>query len=368
MANAGKQAGAAGTAGAAAPVSAAAPAGAEAPVSAAGLASRAEHAGCAGERAAQAWEASIDAAIAARTAAPTTHADFDRLVRLMWRFRQPDGCPWDLEQTHCSTTKHFLEETYEAIDAIEAGSRDDMVEELGDVLEQVLLQAQIAADEGAFTIDDVCRALASKLIRRHPHVFGEYPCGDAGEDDGAGGTAGALAGAAGANDNPNDALNSTAADAQKKADAVQDALQDAAAAQDPDAVQAVWERVKQRERAAKERVSGKKISVFDSIPLALPALMSAQKHAHRAGKLSMLPCSATNVQEKIAKAERAYAVALASGAADAANTALGELLFLVVCSADAAKLDAETSLRTYVHVFRRACDAAAGDAAAGEDR
>ena len=326
MANAGKQA------------SAAAPAG------------RAEHAGCAGGRAAQAWEASIDAAIATRTAAPTTHADFDRLVRLMWRFRQPDGCPWDLEQTHCSTTKHFLEECYEAIDAIEAGSCDDMVEELGDVLEQVLLQAQIASDKGAFTIDDVCRALASKLIRRHPHVFGEYPCVDAGEDDGA-------AGAAGANDNPNDDLNSTAADAQKKADAVQDA----AAAQDPDAVQAVWERVKQRERAAKERVSGKEISVFDSIPLALPALMSAQKHAHRAGKLSMLPCSATNVQEKIAKAEHAYAAALASGDADAANAALGELLFLVVCSADAAKLDAETSLRTYVHAFRRACDAAVGE-------
>lgn len=286
---------------------------------------------------ARVWEASIDEAIATRAAAPTTHADFDRLVRLMWRFRQSDGCPWDLEQTHCSTTKHFLEECYEAIDAIEAGSRDDMVEELGDVLEQVLLQAQIAADEGAFTIDDVCRALASKLIRRHPHVFGEYPRVSADADEGADN-------AGGMNDNPNDALNSTAA-----------------AAQDPDAVQAVWERVKQRERAAKERVSGKEISVFDSIPLALPALMSAQKHAHRAGKLSMLPCSAANVQEKIAKAEHAYAAALASGDADAANAALGELLFLVVCSADAAKLDAETSLRTYVHAFRRACDAAAGE-------
>lgn len=299
---------------------------------------------------ARAWEASIDEAIATRTAAPTTHADFDRLVRLMWRFRQPDGCPWDLEQTHCSTTKHFLEECYEAIDAIEAGSRDDMVEELGDVLEQVLLQAQIAADEGAFTIDDVCRALASKLIRRHPHVFGEYPRVSADADEGAN-NAGEM------NDNPNDALNSTAATAQKQADAAQDA----AAAQDPNAVQAVWERVKQRERAAKERVSGKEISVFDSIPLALPALMSAQKHAHRAGKLSMLPCSATNVLEKIAKAEHAYAAALAFGDADAANAALGELLFLVVCSADAAKLDAETSLRTYVHAFRRACDAAAGE-------
>lgn len=307
---------------------------------------------------ARAWEASIDEAIATRAAAPTTHADFDRLVRLMWRFRQPDGCPWDLEQTHCSTTKHFLEECYEAIDAIEAGSRDDMVEELGDVLEQVLLQAQIAADEGAFTIDDVCRALASKLIRRHPHVFGEYPRVSADADEGAN-NAGEM------NDNPNDALNSTAAAAQKQVDAaqdaVQDAIQDAAAAQDPDAVQAVWERVKQRERAAKERVSGKEISVFDSIPLALPALMSAQKHAHRAGKLSMLPCSATNVQEKIAKAEHAYVAALASGDADAANAALGELLFLVVCSADAAKLDAETSLRTYVQAFRRACDAAAGE-------
>lgn len=119
---------------------------------------------------ARAWEASIDEAIATRTAAPTTHADFDRLVRLMWRFRQPDGCPWDLEQTHCSTTKHFLEECYEAIDAIEAGTREDMVEELGDVLEQVLLQAQIASDEGVFTIDDVFRALASKLKIGRAHV------------------------------------------------------------------------------------------------------------------------------------------------------------------------------------------------------
>ena len=123
----------------------------------------------------------VDAENAARPDAPTTHPEFDRLVRTMWRLRQPDGCPWDREQTHRSITKNMVEEAYEAVEAIEADDADHLIEELGDVLEQVVLHAQIAADDGAFTIDDVVHGLNEKLVRRHPHVFGGQSAKDADE-------------------------------------------------------------------------------------------------------------------------------------------------------------------------------------------
>lgn len=107
-----------------------------------------------------------------RPGAPGTHPQFDALVRTVWRLRQPDGCPWDREQTHRSISSNMIEEAYEAVDAIEGSSRRHLVEELGDVLMQVVLQAQIGADQGEFTIDDVCRGINEKLVRRHPHVFG----------------------------------------------------------------------------------------------------------------------------------------------------------------------------------------------------
>ncbi|MBQ9620509.1 MAG: MazG family protein, partial [Atopobiaceae bacterium] len=91
----------------------------------------------------------------------------------MWRLRQPDGCPWDKAQTHSSITQNMVEETYEAVEAIREGNDAHLVEELGDMLEQILLQAQIGADEASFTIDDVCRGINEKLVRRHPHIFGD---------------------------------------------------------------------------------------------------------------------------------------------------------------------------------------------------
>ena len=122
----------------------------------------------------------IDEQIARREGAPTTHPQFDRLVRMIWRLRQPDGCPWDKVQTHHSITRNMIEEAYEAVQCIEDDDELHLREELGDVLEQVLLHAQIAADggvsggsSGLFDIDDVCRELNEKLIRRHPHVFGD---------------------------------------------------------------------------------------------------------------------------------------------------------------------------------------------------
>ena len=137
--------------------------------------------------------AAVDVETKARPGAPKTHPEFDRLIRTIWRLRQEDGCPWDKEQTHQSISKNMIEEAYEAVDAIAEGSPEHLEEELGDVLEQVVLHSQIEADSGAvgdgagdhaadtagtrdraagFDIDDVCRALNQKLVRRHPHVFG----------------------------------------------------------------------------------------------------------------------------------------------------------------------------------------------------
>ncbi len=95
------------------------------------------------------------------------------LVRVMARLRGPGGCPWDAEQTHASLARHLLEETHEVLDAIDAGDRDQLREELGDVLLQVVFHAQIAADDGAFDVDEVADGIVRKLIRRHPHVFGD---------------------------------------------------------------------------------------------------------------------------------------------------------------------------------------------------
>ncbi len=101
--------------------------------------------------------------------APVTEA----LQRVVARLRAPEGCPWDREQTHSSLRRHFLEETYEAIEAIDAGDDEALQEELGDVLLQVLMHAQIAEERGAFVYEDVVGGVISKLVRRHPHVFGQ---------------------------------------------------------------------------------------------------------------------------------------------------------------------------------------------------
>ena len=103
------------------------------------------------------------------------------LVRVMARLRAPDGCPWDREQTHASLARHLLEETHEVLDAIDADDRERLREELGDVLLQVAFHAQLAADDGAWDVDDVAQGIVEKLIRRHPHVFGDVEVAGADE-------------------------------------------------------------------------------------------------------------------------------------------------------------------------------------------
>ena len=238
----------------------------------------------------------VDAETAARPGAPAAHPEFDRLVRTMWRLRQPDGCPWDREQTHRSITKNMVEEAYEAVEAIEADDRAHLVEELGDVLEQVVLHAQIAADEGAFTIDDVVHGLNEKLVRRHPHVFGEHAAaGDGGE------------------------------------------------------VQDIWDEVKAAERAAsgeEERPQG----LLDSVPRSLPALMQAQKISKRAAKAGFEWETVADIWDKVAE-ERAEMEREELGS-DARALEFGDLLFALVNVARREGIDAEEALAASNRKFR----------------
>ena len=238
----------------------------------------------------------VDAANAARPGAPATHPEFDRLVRTMWRLRQPDGCPWDREQTHRSITRNMVEEAYEAVEAIEADDAAHLAEELGDVLEQVVLHAQIAADDGAFTIDDVIHGLNEKLVRRHPHVFGEHAAaGDGGE------------------------------------------------------VQDIWDEVKAAERAASgedERPQG----LLDSVPRSLPALMQCQKISKRAAKAGFEWPDEAGVWEKVAE-ERAEMEREAPGSPERAAE-FGDLLFALVNVARWEGIDAEEALAASNRKFR----------------
>ena len=131
------------------------------------------------------WTETGSSSLASITRDTSTLSDareeMQSLVETIWRLRQPDGCPWDRKQTHESIGKNMIEEAYEALDCIEAGDEAHLREELGDVLMQVVLHAQIAADAGAFTMADVARDINDKLIRRHPHVFGECSADSADE-------------------------------------------------------------------------------------------------------------------------------------------------------------------------------------------
>ena len=102
---------------------------------------------------------------------PDDLSKFDSFVDVIARLRSPDGCPWDKEQTHASLRIHLLSECYEVLEALDEKNPDKLCEELGDLLLQIVLHAQIAADNGKFEIGDVIKSINSKIIHRHPHVF-----------------------------------------------------------------------------------------------------------------------------------------------------------------------------------------------------
>lgn len=250
----------------------------------------------------------VDEETKTRPGAPQTHPEFDRLVRTIWRLRQEDGCPWDKEQTHQSISKNMIEEAYEAVEAIAEGSPEHLEEELGDVLEQVVLHSQIEADGGVdsagegdraagFNIDDVCRALNQKLVRRHPHVFG-----------------------------PEAGSTSSAA-------AVLDA----------------WESVKAEERASAEDTVHTE-GLLDSVPQSLPALMQAQKISKRAAKMGFEWKSVADVWDKVAE-ERAEFDAEAPGTQQKTDE-FGDILFALINVARWEGIDAEEALMSACRKFR----------------
>ena len=266
--------------------------------------------------------AAVDEETKDRPGAPQTHPEFDRLVRTIWRLRQEDGCPWDKEQTHQSISKNMIEEAYEAVEAIAEGSPGHLEEELGDVLEQVLLHSQIEADSGVvggdsaggacdratdtagtrnraagFDIDDVCRALNQKLVRRHPHVFG-----------------------------PEAGSTSSAA-----------------------AVLDVWESVKAEERASAEDTVHTE-GLLDSVPQSLPALMQAQKISKRAAKMGFEWASVDDVWDKVAE-ERAEFDAEAPGTQQKTDE-FGDILFALINVARWEGVDAEEALMSACRKFR----------------
>ncbi|WP_019239465.1 MULTISPECIES: nucleoside triphosphate pyrophosphohydrolase [Enorma] len=236
----------------------------------------------------------------------STRADardaFDALTETIWRLRQPDGCPWDREQTHASIAKNMVEEAYEAVDCIEEEDDVHLCEELGDVLMQVMLHAQIAADEGAFTIDDVVRGLDEKLVRRHPHVFGEH-----------------------------------------------------AGAQDADEVLGIWDEMKLAEKAqgdAEAAAAGaaRPKGLLDGVPRALPALMQAQKVSRKAAAVGFEWETVEDVWAQVAS-ERAEFEREEPGSAER-EMEFGDMLFALVNVARREGIDAESALRASTMKFR----------------
>lgn len=219
-------------------------------------------------------------------------------VEIMARLRGPDGCPWDREQTFDTIKKYTLEETYEVFDAIERRAWPELKDELGDLLLQVLFYSQMAAEAGYFTISEVAANLSAKLIRRHPHVFGE----------------------------------------QEAADSA--------------AVLRNWETIKREEKRAAGAQGA--ASLLDEIPRSMPALMEAGKLGSRAAKVGF---DWPDAEGLFAKLEE-EAEELRTEVKETKNSAgveeeLGDLLFTVVNLARHLKVDPESALRSANQKFRR---------------
>jgi ATP diphosphatase len=227
--------------------------------------------------------------------------DISRLIEIMAALRDKEtGCPWDLEQDF-STIRHYtIEEAYEVADAIERGDLDDLREELGDLLLQPIFHAQMASEAGHFDIGDVIHAITSKLIRRHPHVFGEQVADDA------------------------------------------------------RGAQVNWEAIKTAERAAKaERKGTEKPSALDDVPNVLPALARAEKLTKRAAKVGFDWPDFLAVMEKVREELDEVSEAQASGDTAATHEEIGDLLFAVANLARHAGIDAEAALRDANAKFTR---------------
>lgn len=226
---------------------------------------------------------------------------FGDLRKVMRRLRAPDGCPWDRAQTHATLRKWLIEECYETVDAIDRDDPDDLCEELGDLLLQIVFHAQIAEEEGVFDLDDVTDRIVRKLIRRHPHVFGD------------------------------------------------------ATAEDPAAVERNWEAIKTAEK-------GERRSVLDGVPASLPALQRATELGERAAGVGFDWRSVEDVLAKVEEELEEVRLSLRSGQRDEIAREIGDLLFAITNLARWVDVDPEEALRTmlgrFVERFQRIEEAA----------
>ncbi|MCC6469273.1 MAG: nucleoside triphosphate pyrophosphohydrolase [Alphaproteobacteria bacterium] len=230
-----------------------------------------------------------------------TPRPIDRLIAIMARLRAPQGgCPWDLEQNFATIAPYTIEEAYEVADAIQRGDMTALREELGDLLLQVVYHARMAEEEGRFDFDAVATAIADKMVARHPHVFGGAEI-------------------------------------------------DGAAAQTR-----MWEEFKARERAAKAKAGGTPPSVLDDVPLALPALLRAEKLQKRAARVGFDWPEARQVLDKIEEEIGELRAELDKGAPPArVEDEVGDLLFALANLARHLKVDPETALRGCNAKFER---------------
>lgn len=217
---------------------------------------------------------------------------FDRIMQIMRRLRAPGGCPWDAEQTHTSLKRYLLEEAYEVIEAIDSGSDELLQEELGDLLLQPVFHAAIAEERGAFTMEQVMATLADKLIRRHPHVFGDQQIASS------------------------------------------------------EAQIANWEKIKKEEKGEERR------SALSGIPPHLPALMKAQKITEKASRVGFDWEHVDQVMAKVLEELHEFEEAMAQGSQERMEAELGDLLFAIVNLGRFLALDPEEALRKTISRFQ----------------
>lgn len=234
--------------------------------------------------------------------------DFHDLVSLMDRLREPGGCPWDRQQSYATLRGFLLEECYEVAEAIDSGEREALREELGDLLFQVVFLARLAKEEGAFTIEDVVASIADKMVRRHPHVFGDARVRDA-----------------------------------------EQALRQ-------------WEEIKRGERqSASAEGDPCEASVFSGVPRSLPALVKAQRIGDKAARVGFdWPDVAQifdKVREELSELERASACRDER----AGREELGDVLFSIVMLARRLGLDSEEALERANRKFRARFDRVQGE-------
>lgn len=219
---------------------------------------------------------------------------FTKLVKIMARLRAKDGCPWDRAQTHASLKKHIIEEAYELCDAIDSKDPEKLKDELGDFLFQVIFQAQIAKERGAFDMDDVLRTSILKMLNRHPHVFGGHR------------------------------------------------------AKDPDDAYKHWQSSKEQEKNYRDRKS-----ILDGVPKTLPALIKAQKISRRAATQGFDWPDVKFVVDKIHEELEEVKAELKSGNKRRLAEEIGDLLFVIVILSRFGGIDAEESLHNATKKFAK---------------